>query len=237
MSATCSWQELGAPHARRIQDHQHRAVIEAIRRLDQAGHLLHTQDRRQTLGRLRVRRVVEEIATPQRLHEEEPQRRHVEPDGLWLELPRPQEVRLVAAQVRVIETVGSTLEVPSEPLHGVEIAANGRRREVPALELLQHDAATMGHKTPPVTRTLPRRSERASRAASAAPAAWSKRRRDHLSCERRGSRPDRDLLRVIGVTAPGRARSAFACLIIGRMDSIDTAHLDRYATAGGYTCL
>ena len=108
------------------------------------------------LGRLRVRRVVEEIATPQRLHEEEPQRRHVEPDGLWLELPRPQEVRLVAAQVRVIETVGSTLEVASEPLHGVEIAANGRRREVPALELLQHDAATMGHKTPPVTRTLPR---------------------------------------------------------------------------------
>src|SRR6202030_819318 len=56
----------------------------------------------------------------------------------------------------VIETVGATLEVPRKPLHRVEIASNGRRREVPALEFLQHDAATMGHKTPPVTRTLPR---------------------------------------------------------------------------------
>ena len=82
--------------------------------------------------------------------------RTLEPDRLWLERPRPQEVRLVATQVGVIETVGPTLEVASEPLHGVEIAPNGRRREVPALELLQHDAATMGHKTPPVTRTLRR---------------------------------------------------------------------------------
>src|SRR4029079_1155415 len=60
--------------------------------------------------------------------------------------------------VCLIETVGSALEVPGKPLHRVEIASNGRRREVPALELLQHDAAAMGHKTPPVTRTLPRRS-------------------------------------------------------------------------------
>jgi hypothetical protein len=106
--------------------------------------------------RLRIRRVVEEIAPPQRFHEEEPQRRHMEPDGLRLQLPRAQEGRLVAPQVRVIEPVGPTLEVSGAPFHRVEIAANGRRREVTALALLQHDAATMGHKTPPVTRTLPR---------------------------------------------------------------------------------
>ncbi len=46
----------------------------------------------------------------------------------------------------------------SESLHGVEITANGRRREVPTLELLQHHLAAMGHKTPPVTPKLPRRS-------------------------------------------------------------------------------
>ena len=72
------------------------------------------------------------------------------------ELSGPQQVRLVAAQMRVIQTVGPTLEVPSKPLDRVEIGPNGRRGEVTALELLQHDAATMGHKTPPVTRTLPR---------------------------------------------------------------------------------
>ena len=66
------------------------------RRVDQAGHLLHTQDLRQPAGRLRVRRVVEQIATLQRLHEEEAQRRHVEPDGLRLQLPLAQEIRLVA---------------------------------------------------------------------------------------------------------------------------------------------
>jgi hypothetical protein len=46
--------------------------------------------------------------------------------------------------------------VAGELFDGVEIRRDRTGREVPALELLQHDAATMGHKTPPVTRTLPR---------------------------------------------------------------------------------
>jgi hypothetical protein len=40
----------------------------------------------------------------------------------------------------------------------VQIGRNGRRRVVTTLELLQHDLAIMGHKTPPVTHNLPRRS-------------------------------------------------------------------------------
>jgi hypothetical protein len=42
-----------------------------------------------------------------------------------------------------------------ELLDGAEIRRDGRGSEVTALELLQHDLATMGHKIPPVTHTLP----------------------------------------------------------------------------------
>jgi hypothetical protein len=48
-----------------------------------------------------------------------------------------------------------------ELLDRVEIRRDGRGGEVPALEFLQHDLATMGHKTPPVTPTLPGRSSEA----------------------------------------------------------------------------
>lgn len=144
------------PHPGRVQDHQHRAVIQAVRRVDEARHLLDAQDRRQSAGRLRVWRVVEEITPLQGLHKEEPQRGDMQPHRAGRQLPRPQQVRLVAAQMRLIQPVWPTLEVPSESLHRIQIAANGGRSEVTALELLQHDVATMGHKTPPVTRTLPR---------------------------------------------------------------------------------
>jgi hypothetical protein len=40
----------------------------------------------------------------------------------------------------------------------VEIRRDRGGSEVTALELLQHDLPTMGHKTPPVTPTLPDRS-------------------------------------------------------------------------------
>src|SRR5918996_2300856 len=57
--------------------------------------------------------------------------------------------------MRLIQPVRPALEMSGELLDRVEIRRDGRGREVTALELLQHDAATMGHKTPPVTHTLP----------------------------------------------------------------------------------
>ena len=51
--------------------------------------------------------------------------------------------------------------MPGELLDGVEIRRDDRGGKVTALEFLQHDLATMGHKTPPVTPTLPGRSSEA----------------------------------------------------------------------------
>src|ERR1700730_6808403 len=63
--------------------------------------------------------------------------------------------------MRLIQPVRSALEMSSELLDRVEIRRDRRGGEVTALEFLQHDLATMGHKTPPVTPTLPGRSSEA----------------------------------------------------------------------------
>src|SRR3979409_2294338 len=63
--------------------------------------------------------------------------------------------------MRLIQPVRPALEMSGELLDRVEIRRDGRGGEVTALELLQHDLATMGHKTPPVTDTLPDRSSEA----------------------------------------------------------------------------
>ena len=52
-------------------------------------------------------------------------------------------------------TFRPALEMSGELLDRVEIRRDGRGGEVTALAHLQHDLATMGHKTPPVTHTLP----------------------------------------------------------------------------------
>ena len=173
MSRDLQMAQLRVPHAGRVQDHQHRAVRQTVGGVDHPRHLLDAQDLRQPTRGFRIRRVVEQVATLQRLHEEEAQRRDVEADRQRPHLPLAQQIRLVGPEVRLIQPVRPALEVSGELLDRVEIRRDRRGSEVTALELLQHDLATMGHKTPPVTHTLPGRSSAASRVASAAPAAWS----------------------------------------------------------------
>src|SRR4029453_6711505 len=60
--------------------------------------------------------------------------------------------------MRLIQTVRPALEMSRELLDRVEIRRDRRGSEITALEFLQHHLPTMGHKTPPVTRTLPGRS-------------------------------------------------------------------------------
>jgi hypothetical protein len=63
--------------------------------------------------------------------------------------------------MRLIQPVRPTLEMSGKLLDSVQIRRDGRGREVTPLEFLQHDLATMGHQTPPVTPTLPGRSSEA----------------------------------------------------------------------------
>jgi hypothetical protein len=79
----------------------------------------------------------------------------VEADRQRSHLPPAQQIRLVGPEMRLIQSVRPALEMSGELLDRVEIRRDGRGGEVTALELLQHDAATMGHKTLPVTHTLP----------------------------------------------------------------------------------
>ena len=72
-----------------------------------------------------------------------------------------EQIRLVRSEMRLIEPVGPALEMSSELLDRVEIRRDRRGGEVTALKLLQHGLATMGHKTPPVTPTLPGRASEA----------------------------------------------------------------------------
>ena len=158
MSATCSWRSSAFRTPVEVQDHQHRAVRQTVGGVDHPRHLLDTQDLGQPSRGFGIRGVVEQIATLQRLHEEEAQRRHVEANGERPHPPLAEQIRLIGPEVRLIQPVGPTLEVSSELLDRVEIRRDRGGSEVAALELLQHDATTMGHKTPPVTRTLPGRS-------------------------------------------------------------------------------
>ena len=153
--------QLRVAHAGRVQDHQHRAVRQTVGRVDHPRHLLDAEDLRQPSRGFGIRRVVEQIPTLQGLHEEEAQRRDVEADRQRSHLPLAQQIRLVRSEMRLIQPVRPALEVSGELLDRVQIRRDGRRRIVTPLELLQHDLAAMGHKTPPVTRTLPRRSSEA----------------------------------------------------------------------------
>ena len=154
MSATCRWRNSAFRMPVEVQDHQHRAVRQTVGGVDEPRDLLDAQDLRQPARGFGIRRVIEQVAPLQRLHEEEPQGRHMQANGQRAHLPFAEQVRLVGPKVALIQPVRSALEVACELLDRVEIRRDRGGCEVTALELLQHDAATMGHKTPPVTHTL-----------------------------------------------------------------------------------
>ena len=79
----------------------------------------------------------------------------------------------------MIQLVRRAVEMLREPLDGLDVVLNGGLGVVTPLEFVQHRLSKMGHRNLLVTHTLPAYSavERASRVASAAPAASFKRRR------------------------------------------------------------
>jgi hypothetical protein len=91
--------QLGIPHARRVQDHEHRAIGQMPRAIDQSGDLVRGEDHREPAWDLRKGNVFQHVRPLERFHEEEPERRHVELHRPRPELPLAQQVRLIRPQM------------------------------------------------------------------------------------------------------------------------------------------
>jgi len=78
----------------------------------------------------------------------------VELDGPRPELPLAHQVRLILAEVRLIELVWRAAEMLGEPLDGFEVVVNRRLGVVAPLEFVQHRLSEMGHRNLLVTHTL-----------------------------------------------------------------------------------
>jgi hypothetical protein len=146
--------QLGIPHARRVQDHEHRAIGEILRSIDQSGDFVRGEDRREPAWDLRKGHVFQHVRALQRLHKEEPERRDVELDRPRPELPLAQQVRLIRSQVALIELVRRRAKVLGESLDGLDVILNGGRGVVTPLEFFQHRLSEMGHRNLLVTHTL-----------------------------------------------------------------------------------
>ena len=73
-------------------------------------------------GHLRIRDVVEQVPSLQRLHEEEPERRDMELHRPRLEFAVAQQVRLIRrGGGRLIELVRRAVEMLREPLDGLDV--------------------------------------------------------------------------------------------------------------------
>jgi hypothetical protein len=78
--------------------------------------------------------------------------------GARLEFPVAQQVRLIRAQVVLIQLVWRPVEMLGEAFNRLEVVLNGGLGVVPPLEFLQHRLSEMGHRNLLVTHTLPDRS-------------------------------------------------------------------------------
>jgi hypothetical protein len=99
--------------------------------------------------------VLQQVGALQRLHEEEPECGDVELDGSRPELPLAQQIRLIPAQVTLIELIWRRVKVLRELLDSLEVVVNGGRGLVAPLEFLQHRLSEIGHRHLRVTYTLP----------------------------------------------------------------------------------
>ena len=158
MSRTCRCPHLRVPHARGIQHHQHRAVGERPRGINQSGDFVDRQDRRQPTRDLRIRNVVEQIAALQRLDEEESERRDVQLHGPRLQLPLAQQIGLIRAQVVLIQLVGRPLEVLGELFNRLDVRIEPWSWRSYAAGVPPASRSEMGHRNLLVTYTLPDRS-------------------------------------------------------------------------------
>ena len=103
---------------RRIQRHQHCSMEQGPRRVDQARHLVGTQNRRQALAMLRIGQLLLHIAPLEHLDVKESQRTDVQHDRADGEFLVFEQIRLVAAHVVRAEMIEPLSSVFSKLLDG-----------------------------------------------------------------------------------------------------------------------
>jgi hypothetical protein len=124
--------ELGVPHARRVQDHEHRPIGEILRPIDQTGDLLRGENHRESSRDLRKGEVLRQVGALERLDEEEPEGGDVELDRARPELPLAQQICLISAQVALIESVGWPAEILGESFDRLDVVPSRLAQRPPA---------------------------------------------------------------------------------------------------------
>src|SRR6266849_3385112 len=94
---------------------------------------------------LRIRRQVRAPRLLQRFDIEESDSAEMLDNGVGLELPFAEQIRLILADVIRTQLVGRALEISREIFNCTEIRARCAGRVVSTLEFLEHQLSKMGH--------------------------------------------------------------------------------------------
>jgi hypothetical protein len=87
------------PHARAVKRHQESPLHQVAGAIDKPGNFLQTQPRRQPPMRLRVGQLLSELASLERLNDEESECRNPAHHACHRQLALNQQIRLVASQI------------------------------------------------------------------------------------------------------------------------------------------
>src|ERR1022692_3187342 len=122
-----------------IKRHQKDAMKGGIRGVDQARDLLLAEYLGKMTNLLRVGRLGDAPAALQHVNVEETQRRQTQDYGVRTVLQLGEEHRLILANVFRAKLIGRATKVPAEVCNTVQVAADGCRGEVAALQLLRSE--------------------------------------------------------------------------------------------------
>ena len=107
------------------------------RACQQAGDFLATQDNRQLLGLLGVRCFLYAPVPLQRFVEKETESADPLIDGVGGEMPLPEQIRLVLADVFRAKLFSGPIEMPAQIRNRAQVGARGSLRVIPPLEFLE----------------------------------------------------------------------------------------------------
>jgi hypothetical protein len=104
------------------------------------------QNSGQALVALGKRNLIGQIGSPKRLNEQKSQRCRLSPNRARRKLAIAEQMNLILANMVWPKLIGRPVEIPGELVHRMHVGANGVRRVVTTLELIQHPLAKTGHR-------------------------------------------------------------------------------------------